>query len=148
MKKVIIYTDGACSYNPGPGGWCAILNYNGVFKQLSGGEIDTTNNRMELMAVIKSLEALNVVCEVEVFSDSAYVVNAFNLKWIYNWKKNNWVSNKKAVKNIDLWQKLLALTEKQNVKFIKVKGHSDNEYNNACDIGARAEVDKILSDSK
>lgn len=140
MKKVVIYTDGACSGNPGNGGWCAILNYKGYEKVISGGEKETTNNRMELMAVIEGLQALNEPCEVDIFSDSAYVVNAVLEGWLYNWKRSGWVkSDKKEVKNVDLWEKLLKNLSTHKVVFNKVKGHADNELNNRCDKVARAE---------
>lgn len=138
-KKVTIYTDGACSGNPGKGGWGAILIYGDVVKELSGGEDNTTNNRMELKAVIEALKALKSPCEVEIYSDSAYVVNAFTQKWIDNWIKNNWkTADKKSVKNVDLWQELLVLIKTHNVTFKKVKGHSDNELNERCDKLAKA----------
>jgi len=144
MKTVDIYTDGACSGNPGAGGYCAILMYNGAEKVVSGSELDTTNNRMEILAVIKGLEALKEKCNVNVYSDSQYVVDAFNQNWIENWKNNSWrTAGKKDVKNPDLWQKLLELTEKHVVTFIKVKGHSDNEYNNRCDKIAVEEYRKL-----
>mgnify|MGYP000837231307 FL=1 len=134
MKQVIIYTDGACSGNPGPGGWCAILEYQGREKMISGGEESTTNNRMELMAVIVALEALNRPCEVEVHSDSQYVVNAFNKHWIDGWKKRGWkTANKQPVKNRDLWERLLAAKSKHKVEFIWVKGHAGHELNERCD---------------
>ena len=134
MKKVDIYTDGACSGNPGKGGYCAILIYNGVEKIVSGSEDNTTNNRMELLAVIKGLETLKEVCSVNLYSDSRYVVDAFNEGWINAWQLNGWkTSSKKEVKNVDLWQSLLTLTSTHNVTFIKVKGHADNPYNNRCD---------------
>ena len=132
--KVIIYTDGACSGNPGPGGWCAILEYQGREKMISGGEESTTNNRMELMAVIVALEALNRPCEVEVHSDSQYVVNAFNKHWIDGWKKRGWkTANKQPVKNRDLWERLLTAKSKHKVEFIWVKGHAGHELNERCD---------------
>lgn len=138
MEKVIIYTDGACSGNPGPGGWGAILMYQQNKKEISGGEKDTTNNIMELTAVIEALKALKYPCEVELYSDSAYVVNAFDKGWIYNWVKNNWkTAGKDLVKNQALWQELYRLTKIHTVQFHKVKGHSDNEYNNRCDELAR-----------
>lgn len=138
-KKVTIYTDGACSGNPGKGGWGAILIYGDVVKELSGGEDNTTNNRMELKAVIEALKALKSPCDVEIYSDSAYVVNAFTQKWIDNWIKNNWkTADKKSVKNVDLWQELLVLIKTHNVTFKKVKGHSDNELNERCDKLAKA----------
>ena len=134
MKKVTIYTDGACSGNPGPGGWGSILMFGDVKKEISGAAKETTNNIMEITAVIEALKCLKEECEVEVYSDSAYVVNAFNQGWITNWIKNNWRnSSKDPVKNKELWQELIALTEKHKVTFIKVKGHSDNEFNNRCD---------------
>lgn len=138
MEKVIIYTDGACSGNPGPGGWGAILIYKENKKEISGGKKDTTNNVMELTAVIEGLKLLKYPCEVELYSDSAYVVNGFEQGWIYNWVKNNWkTSGKDPVKNKELWQELYELTKTHKVKFNKVKGHSDNEYNNRCDELAR-----------
>lgn len=138
MEDVTIYTDGACSGNPGPGGWGAILMYKDVKKEISGGKKDTTNNVMELTAVIESLKLLKFPCKVSVYSDSAYVVNAFVQKWIFGWQKNNWkTSDKKDVKNKELWQELVKLTHIHNVTFIKVKGHANNEYNNRCDELAR-----------
>lgn len=138
MEKVIIYTDGACSGNPGPGGWGSILMYKGNKKEISGGLKNTTNNVMELTAVLEALKQLKFPCEVEVYSDSAYVVNAFNQKWIYGWIKNDWKnSSKEPVKNKELWQELYELTKIHNITFIKVKGHADNEYNNRCDELAR-----------
>ncbi len=134
MKEVTIYTDGACSGNPGPGGYGAILIYNGVEKEISGGMESTTNNQMEMLGVIESLELLKEKCKVTLYSDSAYVINAINNKWIYSWKKNNWIkSDKKKAKNIELWEKILELIEKHDITFVKVKGHADNEYNNRCD---------------
>lgn len=134
MKTVDLYTDGACSGNPGLGGYCAILIYNGVEKIVCGSEQETTNNRMELLAVIKGLEALKQKCNVNVYSDSQYVVDAFNQGWIDSWQNNGWkTAGKKEVKNPDLWKKLLDLTKVHVVTFIKVKGHADNEYNNRCD---------------
>lgn len=144
MKKVTIYTDGACSGNPGSGGYCAILIYNGAEKVVSGSEGYTTNNRMELLGVIKGLEALKEPCEVDLYSDSQYVVSAFSEGWIYGWCKNGWkTSAKKEVKNPDLWQRLLELTKLHDVNFIKVKGHADNEYNNRCDEIAVGEYKKL-----
>lgn len=134
LTKVTIYTDGACSGNPGPGGWGAILMAGGKSREMSGGEAHTTNNRMELMAVIKSLALLTRPCEVEIYSDSAYVVNAFNQNWISNWQRNGWKNSAKAeVANKDLWMELLRLTSIHKVAFVKVKGHADNEFNNRCD---------------
>ncbi len=144
MKKVILYTDGACSGNPGPGGYGAILIYNGTEKEISGGEKNTTNNKMEMMAVIKGLEMLKEACEVEVYSDSAYVVNSIEKGWIYSWKKNGWKkADKKEVKNIDLWERLLKQMEIHNVSFKKVKGHADDELNNRCDRLAVLEREKF-----
>ena len=134
ISDVVIYTDGACSGNPGPGGWAAILMAGGAKKELSGGEANTTNNRMELMGVISGLKALTRPCNVEVHSDSAYVVNAFSQHWIGKWASNGWKNSAKAdVANTDLWKELLELTKIHNVTFVKVKGHADNEYNNRCD---------------
>jgi ribonuclease HI len=134
ISDVVIYTDGACSGNPGPGGWAAILMAAGAKKELSGGEANTTNNRMELMGVISGLKALTRPCNVEVHSDSAYVVNAFSQNWIGKWASNGWKNSAKAdVANSDLWKELLELTKIHNVTFIKVKGHADNEFNNRCD---------------
>lgn len=138
MEKVTIYTDGACSGNPGPGGWGAILMYQGNKKEISGGKKNTTNNEMELTAVIEALKMLKFPCQVDLYSDSAYVVNAFLQNWIGNWIKNNWkTSSKEPVKNQELWKELYELTKTHQVKFIKVKGHSDNEFNNRCDELAR-----------
>ena len=134
ISDVVIYTDGACSGNPGPGGWAAILMAGGAKKELSGGEANTTNNRMELMGVISGLKALTRPCNVEVHSDSAYVVNAFSQNWIGKWASNGWKNSAKAdVANTDLWKELLELTKIHNVTFVKVKGHADNGFNNRCD---------------
>ncbi len=141
MKKVVIYTDGACSGNPGPGGWGAILMYGELKKELSGGEKMTTNNRMELMAAISALSALKEPCAVELYTDSAYLCNAFSQKWIVNWQKNGWkTSAKKDVENRDLWEKLISLSGRHSISWHKVKGHSDNAYNNRCDELARAAI--------
>jgi len=143
-EKVIIYTDGACSGNPGPGGWGAILMYKGAKKEISGGMKETTNNIMEITAVVEALKCLKVESDVQVYSDSAYTVNAFNQGWIYNWMKNGWkTSGKEPVKNKELWQELYALTKKHKVEFIKVKGHADNEFNNRCDEMAREAIQKL-----
>ena len=145
MKKVSIYTDGACSGNPGQGGYCAILIYNGIEKVVSGFEEHTTNNKMELLAVIKGLEALKEPCEVELYSDSQYVVDAFNKGWLENWVNKGFkLSDNKPVKNVELWQQLLDLKKIHKINFIKVKGHSDNEYNNRCDKIAVSEYKKII----
>lgn len=144
MEEVIIYTDGACSGNPGPGGWGTILMYKDNKKEISGGMTDTTNNVMELIAVIEGLKLLKFPCKVKLYSDSAYVVNAFNEKWIYGWLKNGWRnSSKEPVKNKELWQELYNLTKVHEVEFIKVKGHADNEYNNRCDELARNAIKEI-----
>lgn len=138
MEKVIIYTDGACSGNPGPGGWGAILMYKDTKKEISGGKKDTTNNIMELTAALEALKLLKFPCEVELYSDSAYLVNGFNQGWIYGWQKNSWKnSSKEPVKNKEIWEDIYKMTQKHKVKFIKVKGHSDNEFNNRCDEMAR-----------
>jgi len=142
MKKIVeIYTDGACSGNPGPGGWAAVMMYGDKKKEISGGESQTTNQRMEMKAAVEALKALKYPCEVSLYSDSAYLVNAFNQGWLDRWQENGWkTSQKKPVENKDLWEELLKLTEKHRVKFVKVKGHSDNQYNNRCDELARAEI--------
>lgn len=129
-----IYTDGACSGNPGPGGWASVipLNRNNII--LRGGKANTTNNEMELTAVIEGLRAVDLPEKVEIYTDSAYIEKAFNEKWLDNWQKNNWkTANKKDVKNKELWEELLIQTKKHDVTFIKVKGHSDNKFNNLCD---------------
>lgn len=139
-----IYTDGACSGNPGKGGWCAILMYGGKEKVLSGGELETTNNRMEVYAAIAGLSALKEKCAVNLYSDSAYLVNAIDQGWLDNWRKNAWrTADKKPVKNQDLWQALYEKLCCHEVTFIKVKGHADNEYNNRCDKVARGEISKL-----
>lgn len=144
MVSVTIYTDGACSGNPGPGGWGAVLIYGENKKEISGGNKNTTNNIMEITAVIEALKCLKNECKATVYSDSAYVVNCFNQGWIYNWKKNNWkTSTKGSVKNKELWEELYTLVKKYNVEFVKVKGHSDNELNNRCDELARSEINKL-----
>ncbi|MBE5755834.1 MAG: ribonuclease HI [Clostridia bacterium] len=141
--NVTIYTDGACSGNPGAGGWGAILMCDGKKKEFSGFDPETTNNKMELTAVIVALTKLKKPCNVELYSDSAYVVNALNQGWLENWKTNGWRgSDKKPVKNIELWQELDKLLGVHNVTFIKVKGHADNEYNNRCDALATGEIAK------
>lgn len=141
MKRVLLYTDGACSGNPGPGGWGAILIYGEIKKELSGGETSTTNNRMELTAVIEGLKRLKFPCIVDIFSDSAYTVNAFQEGWVRNWEKGGWIkADKKPVLNADLWQELISLVRKHQVTFHKVKGHSDNQLNNRCDELARAAI--------
>lgn len=134
MKTVILYTDGACSGNPGPGGWGTILKYGQVEKELYGGEIETTNNRMELTAVIRGLEALKEPCTVELYSDSKYVIDALSKGWAESWKSRGWKkADKKPALNSDLWQILLQLVRKHDVHYHWVKGHADNPYNNRCD---------------
>lgn len=141
---VKIYTDGACSGNPGPGGWAAILIARGIEKELSGYEESTTNNRMELKAAIEGLKALKVPCSVTLYSDSSYLVNAFNQHWIENWKRNGWKNaSKSPVSNMDLWLILDELTAVHQIQWEKVKGHSDNPYNNRCDKLAVDEIKKI-----
>ena len=143
MKKIDLYTDGACSFNPGPGGYGIVLIYGDYIKKFSGFEKLTTNNRMELMAVVVGLSKVKQPCEINIYTDSAYVCNAFLNNWVYNWQKNNWkTANKKDVKNIDLWEKLLKNMHPHKVNWIKVKGHSDNYYNNMCDELARNEIVK------
>ncbi len=133
-KLVTIYTDGACSGNPGPGGWGAILEYNGVEKELSGGEADTTNNRMELTAVIEALKCLKFSCEVDLYSDSKYVIDALSKGWVWGWKKKGWIkSDKKPALNVDLWEQLLPLITTHTMNYHWVKGHAENPKNNRCD---------------
>lgn len=142
-KKVLIYTDGACSGNPGKGGWGAILIYGGKEKEISGFEEMTTNNKMELQAAIEALGCLKEPCEVQLFSDSAYLVNGFNNQWLDKWKLNGWRnSGKEEVKNIEQWQELDRLRNIHRIQWVKVKGHSDNEYNNRCDKLATDEIKK------
>ena len=144
MKQIEIYTDGACSGNPGPGGWGAVLRYNGREKEISGGEAQTTNNRMELTAVIAALECLKEPCAVELYSDSKYVIDALSKGWAVSWRKKGWIkSDKKPALNVDLWEQLLKLTEAHEMHSHWVKGHADNEYNNRCDALAVAEREKF-----
>ena len=134
MKTVTVYTDGACSGNPGPGGWGAILEYQGTERELSGGERETTNNRMELTAVIEALKALKEPCTVELYSDSKYVIDALSLGWVWGWKKKGWIkSDKKPALNVDLWEALLPLIAKHELHYHWVKGHADNPKNERCD---------------
>ncbi len=143
MKTVTLYTDGACSGNPGPGGWGAILEFNGIEKELSGGESSTTNNRMELMAVISGLQALKEPCRVELYSDSKYVIDGLSKGWAMGWQKNGWrKADKKPALNPDLWEILLNLTQKHQLTYHWVKGHADNPKNNRCDELAVAESQK------
>ena len=144
MKTVTLYTDGACSGNPGPGGWGCILEYNGVQKELSGGEAETTNNRMELTAVIKGLEALKESCIVELYSDSKYVIDALEKGWAVSWQQKGWrKADKKPALNPDLWQRLLELAERHTLRYHWVKGHADNPMNNRCDEMAVSEWKKF-----
>ena len=134
MKTVTLYTDGACSGNPGPGGWGAILEYKGTEKELSGGAANTTNNRMELTAVIEGLKALKEPCTVELYSDSKYVIDALQKGWAESWRSNGWrKADKKPALNPDLWEQLLELTERHTMHYHWVKGHADNPKNNRCD---------------
>ncbi len=143
MKTVEIYTDGACSGNPGPGGWGAVLKYGAYEKELSGGAAETTNNRMELMAVIEALRQLKEPCIVELHSDSKYVIDALSLGWVYGWQKKGWIkSDKKPALNVDLWETLLTLLAPHEMRYHWVKGHADNDYNNRCDALAVAESRK------
>lgn len=140
-KKVTLYTDGACSGNPGLGGYGGILIYGDIRREYSGSEQQTTNNRMEIMAVIEGLKRLKYPCIVDVYSDSAYTVNAFNEGWIYGWQKKGWKkADGKAVLNVDLWESLYSLTKTHEVTFHKVAGHADNDFNNRCDELARAAI--------
>ena len=145
MKKTVtLYTDGACSGNPGMGGYGGILIYQDVRREYSGCEMETTNNRMEIMAVIVGLRRLKYPCIVEVYSDSAYTVNAFLEGWIYGWQKNGWKkADGKPVLNVDLWEELYALTKTHEVTFHKVAGHADNALNNRCDELARGAIDEL-----
>ncbi len=141
MKDVVIYTDGACSGNPGPGGYGSVLIYKNVNKELSGYEELTTNNRMEIKAVIEALKALKEPCNIKLYTDSKYVSDAFNKNWLRNWLKNNWKkSNKQPVENKELWEELVSLTEDHNIEWIWVKGHNDNKYNERCDELARQQI--------
>lgn len=143
MKTVEIYTDGACSGNPGPGGWGAVLIYKNIKKEISGFMPDTTNNRMELFAVLQALRQLKEPCIINLYSDSAYFINAINNGWLESWQNNNWKSaDKKDVKNVDLWKALLQEMRKHRIVYNKVKGHADNEYNNLCDKLATTEIKK------
>lgn len=146
MKSVEIFTDGACSGNPGAGGYGAIVRYKGISKEISGGESSTTNNRMELLAVVEALLLLKEPCNVTLTSDSSYVVNAINKGWLNSWVKNNWKrADKKPVKNVDLWQKLLPLLELHRVSFVWVKGHNGHLENERCDLLATTQRDKFNS---
>ena len=146
MKTVTIYTDGACSGNPGPGGWGAILEWNGVEKELSGGDKHTTNNRMELTGVISALGKLKEPCRVELYTDSKYVCDAVMKRWVYGWKARGWVkADKKPALNVDLWEQLLPLLEYHDVHWHWVKGHAENAKNNRCDALAVAQSRKFAT---
>ena len=143
-KTVYIYTDGACSGNPGPGGWGAILLYQGQEKVLSGGDASTTNNRMELTAVIQALGQLKVPCQVELYSDSRYVIDALSKGWVFQWQRRGWIkADRKPALNVDLWQQLQPLIATHTVTYHWVKGHSDNPYNNRCDQLATAQAKRF-----
>lgn len=140
-KEVVVYTDGACSKNPGPGGWAAVMKYGEHLKELSGGELQTTNQRMEMTAVLEALRALKEPCQASIYSDSAYVVNCFKQKWYVNWRKNGWRNSKgETVQNKDLWEALLVETDRHKVEFKKVKGHAGVAWNERCDELARAAI--------
>ncbi len=141
MKQVEVYTDGACSGNPGPGGWGAILRYGGVEKELAGYNRETTNNRMELTAAIKGLEALKEPCRVVLYTDSQYLAKAINQGWLKSWKKNSWKkSDKKPVLNVELWKQLDSQLTRHTVTIHWVKGHAQNKYNNRCDALATGQI--------
>jgi len=146
---VEIYTDGACSGNPGPGGWAAILLFKDKVKEIYGAEPETTNNRMEMTAAIKGLEALKFPCRVKLSSDSAYLINGFNNGWLDNWQKNGWKnSRKEPVENRDLWERLLELSRIHDIQWLKVKGHADNKYNNRCDELAVAAINQLKKNTQ
>jgi len=148
MKEVQIYTDGACSGNPGPGGWAAVLLYNGHRKEISGYEPQTTNQRMEIKAAVEAIKSLKEPCRVRLYSDSAYLVNAFKQDWFATWQRNGWISSRKEpVVNQDLWMELLDLVHKHQVRWIKVKGHSNNLLNDRCDALAKEEIEKNSPDA-
>ena len=144
IKTVAIYTDGACSGNPGPGGWACILSCDGIEKEISGGEANTTNNRMELTGVIEGFRLLKFPCIVELYSDSKYVIDVLEKGWAYGWRKHDWIkSDKKPALNSELWAELLTLIEKYEVHYHWVKGHASNEKNNRCDKLAVMERNKF-----
>ena len=143
MKAVELYTDGACRGNPGPGGWGAILVYGKYEKELSGGEAETTNNRMELLAAISGLAALREPCSVTLYSDSKYLVDAYTQGWVVGWKNAGWRRGRDELKNPDLWERLWELTEKHEVKFVWVKGHNGHRYNERCDVLATTFADSF-----
>ncbi|MBQ9937361.1 MAG: ribonuclease HI [Oscillospiraceae bacterium] len=145
LKKIELYTDGACSGNPGPGGWGAILKYNSIEKELCGGEENTTNNRMELTAAIEGLSALKERCSVTLYSDSKYLVDGITLGWAESWQKNGWIKkDRKPALNPDLWEKILELFKKHEVTLVWVKGHAGHEYNERCDRLAVSYYEKLM----
>ena len=144
MKNVELYTDGACRGNPGRGGWGAILVYGKYEKELSGGERETTNNRMELTAAIEGLAALREPCEVTLYSDSKYLIDAFTQGWVESWREKGWKRGKDELKNPDLWERIYSLCEKHKVSFVWVKGHNGHDYNERCDVLATAFADSFL----
>ncbi|NMB46122.1 MAG: ribonuclease HI [Firmicutes bacterium] len=146
LPEVVIYTDGACSGNPGPGGWAALLMYGPREKEICGYEAHTTNQRMELLAAIKGLEALRRPCSVHLHSDSAYLINAFHRKWLDKWQHNGWLTvRKRPIENQDLWKRLVELTTQHEVQWVKVEGHSDDELNNRCDYLAKQAIKEHTS---
>ena len=148
-KQITIYTDGACSGNPGPGGWGCILMYKEHRKESSGGAEDTTNNRMEITAALEALKLLKEPCRVDLYTDSAYLCNALEKKWLETWSRNGWkTASRSNVENQDLWKELLIQLQRHDVTFHKVKGHADNEFNNRCDKLAREAVQRIVSGQK
>ncbi len=148
-KQVTIYTDGACSGNPGPGGWGCVLMYKEHRRESSGGAQNTTNNRMEITAALEALKLLKEPCQVDLYTDSAYLCNALEKKWLDTWSRNGWkTASKSNVENQDLWKELIVLLERHDVKFHKVKGHADNEFNNRCDKLARDAAQRIVSAQK
>ena len=145
MKQIEIFTDGACKGNPGPGGWCAILRYNGVEKMISGGEKDTTNNRMELSAVLFALKALKEPCHITLQSDSKYVLDSLSKGWVYGWQKKGWKkSDGKPALNVDLWQPLLEEIKKHELSYVWIKGHAGHPENERCDAQAVKESEKFV----
>jgi len=145
MKRIEMFTDGACKGNPGPGGWCAILRYNGVEKVISGGEKDTTNNRMELSAVLFGLKALKEPCHITLQSDSKYVLDSISKGWVYGWQKKGWKkSDGKPALNVDLWQQLLTEIAKHEIEYVWIKGHAGHPENERCDAQAVKESEKFL----
>ncbi len=148
MKKVTIYTDGACSGNPGIGGWGAVLFYGSFSKEISGFAENTTNNRMELTAAIQAIALLKEPCDIELYSDSAYLVNAFREGWIYGWKKKDWKKGNEEIPNKDLWLQLYSFIKTHKIEFIKVKGHADNKWNNRCDTLATGAIKAFKENHK